>query len=72
MNGYQELANAIVTQAGWDYMEALKTLRQTPDSLDAAKTKTQIERFMRSDWFGVLTKVDPDYLIKKMREAADK
>lgn len=72
MNGYQELANAIATQAGWDYMEALKTLRQTPDSLDAAKTKTQIERFMCSDWFGVLTKADPDYLIKKMREAADK
>ena len=34
--------------------------------------QTQIERFMRSDWFGVLTKADPDYLIKKMREAADK
>lgn len=71
MDGYQELANAIVAQAGWDYMEALKILRQNPDNRDAAKAKIQIERFMRSGWFGTLTNADPDYLIHKMREAAN-
>ena len=70
MDGYQELANAIVAQAGWDYMEALKILRQNPDNRDAVKAKIQIERFMRSGWFGALTNADPDYLIHKMREAA--
>ena len=70
MDGYQELANAIVAQAGMDYMLALKILRRVPDFRDAAKAKVQIERFMHSAWFGVLTKADPDYLINKMREAA--
>ncbi len=69
MDGYQLLANAIVAQAGWDYIDALYTLSHCPDSLKAAKTKRQIERFMWSSWFGVLTKADPEYLLRKMREA---
>ncbi|MBR2822130.1 MAG: hypothetical protein IKE24_00365 [Clostridia bacterium] len=28
----------------------------------------RIERFIHSAWFGVLTKVDPDYLIGQMRD----
>ena len=28
----------------------------------------EIERFFRSDWFGVLTKLDPDLLIKRLRK----
>ena len=70
MDGYQELANAIVAQAGMDYMEALEILRQYPDARDARKKARRIERFMRSAWFGMLTKAEPEYLIRKMREAA--
>lgn len=50
---YQNLANAIIIQACEDY----KTGEITYDSF---------ERFCRSEWFSVLTKVDPEYLIKKM------
>ena len=50
---YQNLANAIIIQACEDY----KTGEITDDSF---------ERFCRSEWFSVLTKVDPEYLIKKM------
>ena len=49
MNPYEELANAIVLQAVKDY-------RLTDDEAELA----EIERFFRSGWFGVLSKVDPD------------
>ena len=48
MNPYEELANAIVLQAVKDY-------RLTDDEAELA----EIERFFRSGWFGVLSKVDP-------------
>ncbi len=28
----------------------------------------EIERFFRSGWFGVLSKVDPEYLIRHLRK----
>ena len=57
MNPYENLANAIVLQAVKDY-------RLTDDEAELA----EIERFFRSDWFGVLTDVDPEYLIRKLRK----
>lgn len=53
VEAYQNLANAIIIQACEDY----KTGEISDDSF---------ERFCRSEWFSVLTKVDPEYLIKKM------
>ena len=57
MNPYEELANAIILQAVKDY-------RLTDDEQELQ----EIERFFRSGWFGVLSKVDPEYLIKKLRK----
>ena len=57
MNPYENLANAIVLQAVKDY-------RLTDDEAELA----EIERFFRSDWFGVLTDVDPEYLIRRLRK----
>ena len=57
MDPYEELANAIVLQAVKDY-------RMTDDE----KELKEIERFFRSGWFGVLTKVDSDLLIKQLRK----
>ena len=54
---YQELANAIVLQAVYDY-------RKSTDSREIH----EIESFFRSGWFRVLTKVDPELLIAKLRE----
>ena len=61
MNPYENLANAIVLQAVKDY-------RLTDDEAEL----TEIERFFRSDWFGVLTDVDPEYLIRRLRKEKDK
>ena len=57
MNPYEELANAIILQAVKDY-------RLTDDERELQ----EIERFFRSGWFGVLSKVDPEFLIKKLRK----
>ena len=61
MNPYENLPNAIVLQAVKDY-------RLTDDEAELA----EIERFFRSDWFGVLTDVDPEYLIRRLRKEKDK
>lgn len=53
MNPYENLANAIILQAVKDY-------RLTDDE----QQLQEIERFFRSGWFGVLSKVDPEFLIK--------
>ncbi len=55
MDPYQELANAIVLRAVEDY-------RLTDDEQELE----EIERFFRSDWFSVLTKLDPDLLIQRL------
>ena len=57
LDPYENLAQAIILQAAKDY-------RLTDDECELA----EIERFFRSGWFGVLSKVDPEYLIKKLRK----
>ena len=61
MDPYQELANAIVLQSVKDY-------RMTDDEEDLA----EIERFFRSGWFGVLTRLDPDVLITGLRKEKER
>ena len=61
MNPYEKLANAIILQAVRDY-------RLTDDKVELS----EIERFFRSGWFGVLSKVDPEYLIRKLRKEKSK
>ena len=57
MNPYEKLANAIILQAVKDY-------RLTDDE----RERQEIERFYRSGWFGVLSKVDRGFLIKEVRK----
>ena len=54
---YENLANAIVLQAVKDY-------RLHDDEQELAS----IERFFRSGWFGVLTSINPEMLISKLRK----
>ena len=57
MNPYENLANAIILQAVKDY-------RLTDDE----QQLQEIERFFRSGWFGVLSKVDPEFLSNVLRK----
>lgn len=57
MDPYQELAMAIVLQAVEDY-------RLSEDETE----RERIEAFFHSNWFGVLTTIDPSLLIPKLRK----
>ena len=70
MTPYQRLANAIVEQAAKDYRSALKDLARDSDNAYIQDEVKSLERFFRSHWYGILTNVDGDYLIDKLREEA--
>lgn len=65
---YEDLANAIVLQAVKDYRDALKKLMKYPRHESAKRTKAEVERFLRSDWYGELTTVEPEILLRKLKE----
>lgn len=68
MTGWEALANGIVEQAVKDYRAALKTLRRHPNSKAAMADAMEIEKFFHSPWYGTLTRIDPDYLIDRLRK----
>lgn len=68
MNGYEELANAIILQAVKDYRDAVERLRYTPGDKSAQHDKRSIERFFRSEWFSILSDLNGELLLKKLKE----
>ena len=64
---YANLANAIVVQAAKDYMTALKKLKRSRSNKAALQEVMDLERFFHSGWYGELTSVDPDFLIRELR-----
>lgn len=67
-DGYERLANAIIISACRDYRVALRKLARNKNNDMAMAEKESIERFFRSGWFGVLTSIDPEMLIRKLQE----
>ena len=67
-NPYENLANAIVLSAVDDYKSALLRQKRNPESISAAEDVKRLEKFFYSDWYEVLTDLDPGYLIRKMKE----
>lgn len=68
LDPYENLANAIVLDAVKDYRKALKRLRKNSRNSIAVSECEAIERFFRSGWFGILSEVDPEYLINRLKE----
>ena len=64
---WQRLANAIVKQAAHDYRSALHGLQLDPTSHSALAKKYEVERYFRSEWQMLLTKLDGEYLIEQIR-----
>ena len=65
---YENLANAIVLSAVEDYKATLIHLKKRPDSKAAQDEVRRHEKFFYSDWYAMLTDLDPDYLIPKMKK----
>jgi len=68
MEAYFRLANAIVFLAAKDYTKALKDLRINPQNREAQARKAECEHFFRSGWFGILTDLDAEVLMEKIRK----
>jgi hypothetical protein len=63
----ENLANAIILQAAKDYRKALRTLSLNPHNRSAQYECRSLEQFFRSGWFGLLTQLDPELLIRKLK-----
>ncbi len=70
MSPYESLANAIVLEAVEDYRKALNIFSFNQNKSSAAYEIRSIESFFRSGYFGILTKLDPEMLIKRLNEEA--
>ena len=67
MDQFEELANAIIIQAAADYRLALKQLRQNPLFQPAIRMSYEVERFFRSDWFSILTRINGIELLGRLK-----
>ena len=68
MKHYTSLANAIVLQAVEDYRKAMRTLAKHPSDRNAETERNSILEFFRSEYFGILTDIDPEVLIKRLNK----
>ena len=64
---YEALGNAIILQAVKDYRVALKRIKHNPKNRIAIDEALTIEKFFRGPLYSVLTSVDPEFLISKLR-----
>ena len=68
MEPYESLANAIVMQAVKDYRIALLHLQKRPDNKSYQIEVAALERFFRSGWYGEITNLNAEYLIRRVNE----
>lgn len=67
MNGYKELANAIILRAVSDYRSTRKSLIKNPNNMFAQADLKRIEKFFLSDWFKVLSDIDGAFILEKLK-----
>ncbi|MBQ2071947.1 MAG: hypothetical protein II460_06335 [Oscillospiraceae bacterium] len=65
---YENLANGIILLAVKDWREAVRTLKKWSRDKDAKRTRDECEQFFRSEWFAVLTSVDGNALLNKLKQ----
>ncbi len=68
MEPYQELANAIILQAVKDYRQALKYYYLRPHKKAYQQDVEELERFFTSEWFMVLSELDGQSLMDRVRK----
>lgn len=65
---YEDLANAIILRAVKDYRKARRVLSKYPLDPKADNNRKSIERFFRSDYFGILSNLDTERIIKRLNQ----
>ena len=66
--GWGEMTESLVLLAAENYRKALKKLQKNPDNIKARETKEEIEDFFRHGWFREAYHIEPDYMIRKLKE----
>lgn len=66
--GYIFLINSIIYQAIKDYKWSVWKLGREPDNIMAHWMKADVIRFLRSDWFEMMTDIDGEWLLKKLEK----
>lgn len=61
-----KLANAIITLACEDYKKYVSRIARGINVEENTRKKESIIRFIKSEWFGTLTDLEPDYLLKML------
>lgn len=69
---YQSLANAIILQAIKDFRKCLKIVKKNGRKKEhALKEMQDIVEFIKSPWFKILTNLEPEILLKKLKEEVE-
>ena len=68
---YEMLAAAIVEQALHDYRIARKNIKKDYDVALARERICDVEKFLKSSWFGILSDLDGRKLFELMEEQED-
>lgn len=66
---YRDLCDAIILQAVHDYRNALRGV--TYDEKPVKSVVRECERFFRSEYFRLLTKISPEYLIESLKKEVE-
>ena len=67
---YESLANAIILQAVKDWRDSVKKLKKRPRFQPAIDMKKECEEFFLSDYFKILSSVDGEWLLTKLKKEA--
>ncbi len=68
LDGYIQLAHAIVIVAAESYKYTLLAVRHHTKSDSVYRRKEELESFFLSEWFRLLSGLDVRYFINKMQE----
>jgi len=68
MKPYYDLANAIVAQAAHDYKSVLFYHKKHPDKSEYIQAIEDLESFFHSDWYALLTNLDENCILSRIRK----
>lgn len=67
IDGYKELANAVVIKSVKDYENALKRLKRNPSDINANRMKNDCERFFRNE-ISIYTDLDGEAIMRIIKQ----
>lgn len=70
LDSYEELGNAVVLQAVWDYRDARKKLSHGRKNMAAEKIIKECEWFFKSQYFNIFSRLDGKALLSQLEKEA--